>query len=211
MIDEVSMMNYRLLDLLDRFLKELMGNNQYMGGKLVILMHDFRQILPVVPQGNRADIISAAVINSEIWSHFVPLKLRQNLRVQKMLQQNASPEQVQKLQEYSRWLLDMGDGKLPSAVPNVPGIIEIPSQMVCKTPKEMEDKVFNNFLHNYNDPEYLKTRAGEMIVSHSIDSCVEDSDVATFDAEILNKINASGIPPHRLALKVGACIITKTD
>jgi len=126
----------------------------------------------------------------------------------------------------------MGDGKLPSAVPNVPGIIEIPSQMVCKTPKEMEDKVFNNFLHNYNDPEYLKTRAimsstndviqqknfemverlpGEMIVSHSIDSCVEDSDVATFDAEILNKINASGIPPHRLALKVGACIITKTD
>ena len=26
-----------------------------MGGKLVILMHDFQQILPVVPQGRRAD------------------------------------------------------------------------------------------------------------------------------------------------------------
>ncbi|KAL7522332.1 hypothetical protein ACHAWX_007780 [Stephanocyclus meneghinianus] len=46
-----------------------------------------------------------------------------------------------------------------------------------------------------------------MIISTSIDTCVEDSDVATFDAEILNKINASGIPPHRIALKVGACII----
>jgi hypothetical protein len=159
MIDEVSMMNYRLLDLLDRFLKELMGNTNFMGGKLVILMHDFRQILPVVPQGSRADIISAAVINSEIWSQVVPLKLRENMRVQKMLQQNTSPEQLRKLQEYSRWLLDMGDGKLPSAVPNVQGIIEIPSQMVCNTHRELEDKVFDNFLHNYNNPEYLLTRA----------------------------------------------------
>ena len=43
------MMSHRLLDLLDRFLKELQNNNTTMGGKLVLLMHDFRQILPVVP------------------------------------------------------------------------------------------------------------------------------------------------------------------
>ena len=49
MIDEVSMMHYYLLDMLDRFLKELMQSNEFMGGKLILLMHDFRQILPVVP------------------------------------------------------------------------------------------------------------------------------------------------------------------
>ena len=48
---------------------------------------------------------------------------------------------------------------------------------------------------------------GEMLLSKSIDSCVEDDDVAKYDSDYLNKINASGIPPHRLALKVGACII----
>ena len=84
-IDEVSILNFKLLDLLDRFLRELMGNNEYMGGKLVILMHDFRQILPVVPQGRRADIMAAAVINSKIWTQFKPLCLRQNMRVCRML------------------------------------------------------------------------------------------------------------------------------
>ena len=53
----------------------------------------------------------------------------------------------------------------------------------------------------------VKRLPGEMVISNSIDSCVEDEHVATYDAEVLNRINASGIPPHRLALKPGACII----
>lgn len=194
MIDEVSMMNYKLLDLLDRFLRILMGNDDCMGGKLVVLMHDFRQILPVVSQGRRADIIAAAVTISEIWNQFKPLRLKQNMRVQRFLQTNPSPLRAQKLLDYSNWLLKLGDGKLPSAVQNVPGIIEVPDQMVCKSHRELEDKVYNDFLLNYQDPEYLKTRAimsstndiiqqqnfemverlpGEMVISNSIDSCVE--------------------------------------
>eukprot|EP00956_Cyclotella_meneghiniana_P013331 scaffold19185_cov47-Cyclotella_meneghiniana.AAC.4 len=50
MIDEVSMMNYiKLMDMLDRFLKGPMQCDQPMGGKLIVIMHDFWQILPVVP------------------------------------------------------------------------------------------------------------------------------------------------------------------
>ena len=36
---------------------------------------------------------------------------------------------------------------------------------------------------------------------------VEDDHVATYDSEVLNRINASDIPPNRLALKPDACII----
>ena len=46
-----------------------------------------------------------------------------------------------------------------------------------------------------------------MVISTSMDSCVEPDDMARYDTDFLNKINASGISPHRLALKVGACII----
>jgi ATP-dependent DNA helicase PIF1 len=228
MIDEVLMMNYKLLDLLDRFLRVLMGNDKDMGGKLVVLMHDFRQILPVVPQGRRADIIAAAVTSSGLWNQFTALKLRTNMRVHRFIQSNQSAEKAQRLQDYSNWLLDLGDGKIPSAVPNLSGLIQVPDQMVCKSERELEDKVYNDFLLNHQDPEYLRTRAimsstndiiqqknfemverlpGEMVISESIDSCLEDNDIATYDAEVLNKINASGIPPHRLALKPGACII----
>jgi ATP-dependent DNA helicase PIF1 len=150
------------------------------------------------------------------------------MRVHRFLQSNQSAEKAQRLQDYSNWLLDLGDGKIPSAVPNLSGLIQVPDQMVCKSERELEDKVYNDFLLNHQDPEYLRTRAimsstndiiqqknfemverlpGEMVISESIDSCLEDNDIATYDAEVLNKINASGIPPHRLALKPGACII----
>ena len=98
--------------------------------------------------------------------------------------------------------------------------------MICTTQHQLEEKVFDNFLLNYLNLQYVQTRAimsstndiiqqrnfeivermpGEMIVSHSIDTCVEEENVATYDAEVLNKINASGIAPHHLALKPGAC------
>ena len=41
----------------------------------------------------------------------------------------------------------------------------------------------------------------------SRDSCIESDDHCIYDPEHLNRINVSGIPPHRLALKKGACII----
>ena len=53
----------------------------------------------------------------------------------------------------------------------------------------------------------VKRLSGEMVISNSIASCVKDEDVAIYDAEVLSKINASGIPLHNLALKPGACII----
>ena len=46
-----------------------------------------------------------------------------------------------------------------------------------------------------------------MVIRISIDSCVEEEHDTISEAEGLNKINASGIPPHRLASKPGACII----
>jgi hypothetical protein len=48
-VDEVSMMSWKQLLLLNRLLQHLMNNNLAMGGKFVVLMHDFRQLLPVVP------------------------------------------------------------------------------------------------------------------------------------------------------------------
>ena len=59
MIDEVSVMSFDLLDLLDRFLHVLMERDECMGGKLI---NDFRQTLPVVPGGNRAAIVSTTII-----------------------------------------------------------------------------------------------------------------------------------------------------
>jgi len=39
------------LEALDQYLKELMDNTHIFGGKLVINAGDFRQTLPVIPNG----------------------------------------------------------------------------------------------------------------------------------------------------------------
>jgi hypothetical protein len=80
------MIHYKFLDLLDQFLMVLMDNDvMYMGGKLVIMMHDFWQILSVTLQGRHTDIVSAAVTSSEIYDQFTQLHLRWNIRVQRFL------------------------------------------------------------------------------------------------------------------------------
>ena len=100
--------------------------------------------------------------------------------------------------------------------------------MVCRTQQELESKVYDNLMTNYDNASYLNRRAimsttndiiqsrnfeiiqrlpGELVVSKSRDECIEDKDKTMYPVDYLNKISVSGIPPHRLALKKGACII----
>lgn len=222
-IDEVSMMHANLLDMLDNFLKILMETDKIMGGKLVVLMHDFRQILPVVPGGRKVHILNAAVFNAQCWHQFTELHLNTNMRVEKLVAKH--PERSEELRRHAQWLLALGNGTLPTRHQN---LIEIPKQMVVNSIHELEEKVYDNFEDNYLNPDYLFRRAimsstndviqernfqmisklpGDLIISESHDECVEDKDKTTYEAEYLNRINTSGIPPHRLALKKGACII----
>ena len=64
------MMSYKLLDCLNRFLKTLMNSNTPIGSKLIVLMGDFRQILPVVIGSNPEDIVRNTVKCSELWNDF---------------------------------------------------------------------------------------------------------------------------------------------
>lgn len=222
-VDEVSMMHVDLLNMMDRWLRPLMKTDELMGGKLVVLMHDFKQILPVVPGGKKVHILNASVFNSVVWKDITKLHLTNNMRVQKLI--DAYPERERELRAHAQWLLDLGNGTLPCVYQNV---IELPQQMICTTMEELESKVYNDLEANYTNPNYLYKRAimsttndiiqtrnfniiqrlpGELVVSESIDECVEDKHKTVYQVEYINKINVSGIPPHRLALKKGACII----
>ena len=46
-----------------------------------------------------------------------------------------------------------------------------------------------------------------MKISYNRDTCVDGDENVMHDPEILNRINESVVPPHRLHLKVGAMII----
>ena len=81
-----------------------------MGGKIVLLIHDFWQILPVIPCGKRENIVAASIKNIKIWVYVIHLALKQNMRIEKLMHDNLSQEQCQRLQQISNWLLNIGNG-----------------------------------------------------------------------------------------------------
>jgi hypothetical protein len=54
--DEVAMTKRQAVETLDRTLQDIMGSNQPFGGKVMLFGGDFRQVLPVVVRGTRAQI-----------------------------------------------------------------------------------------------------------------------------------------------------------
>lgn len=225
-VDEVSMMKGNQLQVLDRLLRIIMSTDKPMGGKLVVLLHDFRQLLPVVPGGTRAHIICESVINSHIWDNFTTFYLKTNMRVINS-RKTDDPAKANKLDEYAKWLLSIGDGTIEPALQRT-DIVEIKPSMWAEDLEDLNKKVYNEFSTNYNDPSYLKDRAimsctndviqkcneeiinkipGEALVCESVHSFLDDDDYLYHDTGPLTRINSSGLAPHKLVLKVGACII----
>ena len=57
-----------------------MGCNQPFGGKVMLFRGDFRQVLPVVAQGTRAQITDATLLKSYIWGNVRRIRLTHNMR-----------------------------------------------------------------------------------------------------------------------------------
>ncbi|KAJ7092218.1 PIF1-like helicase-domain-containing protein, partial [Mycena epipterygia] len=65
-----------VLACIDEFLRRLMGNNLPFGGKVLILLGDFRQTCPVIRRGTRAQVVDASVKFSPLFQHFTVLRLK---------------------------------------------------------------------------------------------------------------------------------------
>ncbi|CAH2108543.1 unnamed protein product [Euphydryas editha] len=62
--DECTMAHKKGIEALNRLLQDIRGCERIMGGVIVLLAGDFRQTLPVVPRGTRADEIKACIKSS---------------------------------------------------------------------------------------------------------------------------------------------------
>ena len=82
--DEAPMLHRHAFEAVDRLLRDLSKmERDVFGRKCVVLGGDFRQLLPVVKYGGRADIVNASLCFSQLWSHpaLRILHLRVNQRV----------------------------------------------------------------------------------------------------------------------------------
>lgn len=216
--DESTMAHKGGFEALCRALQDIKSNNSVMGGVTVLLAGDFRQTLPVVPRGTRADEVEACLKSSYLWNHTHKLFLRKNMRVHLRGDDTAA--------EFSKILLTIGDGKYP----NIQGLIKIPASLgtVVNTLSDLTQKIYPEIANiNMKSNEWLCERAiltpkndRAAIINNSllnsfdspemeylsIDSVKKD-DVVNYPVEFLNSLNPPGFPPHKLILKIGTPVM----
>jgi hypothetical protein len=95
--DEVAMTRRQAVKTLDRLLREITGFDLPFGVKIIVFGGDFRQVLPVVPRGTRAQICDAPLLRFYVWNDIKIIQLKQNMRALNDVW-------------FSQFLLRIGDG-----------------------------------------------------------------------------------------------------
>jgi len=202
------------------------------GGKVVVFGGDFRQILPVIPKGTRPEVVHSTINSSPIWDYCEVLTLTKNMR----LLNGASDVDISERKSFSDWVLAIGDGTVGQSN-DVDISTTIPSDLLISSNGDpiasIVQSTYPNVIDSLNDISYFQDRAilapkntiveqineymldlipGEEKVYLSYDSTVsQDKDGNAIDdihtPEFLNTIVASGIPNHKLRLKVGVPVM----
>ncbi len=206
------MASLRALNTVDHILKRLMNNDLPFGGKAFILGGDFRQVAPVVSHASKTKIIENCIKSGKIWDSFSIIKLNTNMR--------ADPNE----KAFAEYILKLGEGKIP--IEYGEDIIEIPKQCVVtgcliqelygQSPTEETIKNVcilcpkNDHATSLNEKIQSNIIKGETTEYISIDSialCDDKEEIDNFPLEFLNSLNPSGMPPHKLLLKVGSVVM----
>ena len=212
--DEAPMAPCYALDAVDILLRDIMNINEPFGRKTIILGGDFRQVLPVIRFANRSDLIAASLKSSNLWSHFKIIRLNQNMR--------TGPGE----EEFSKWLMKLGNGEIASTENDE---IELPISCILGNNSNLVDAIFGQNISVENisnlcnriilcpknehcllvNEEVLQRLPGTEKLYTSIDDmeCDEGDEISNYPTEFLNSLTPSGMPPHKLRLKIGAIVM----
>ncbi|CAN7058013.1 unnamed protein product, partial [Brassica oleracea var. botrytis] len=234
--DEAPMMGKHCFEVLDRSLSDIVGKhaNQPFGGKVIFFGGDFRQVLPVINGAGRAEIVLASLNSSYLWEHCKVLKLTKNMR---LLSDGLSPEEAADLRDFSDWILKIGDGKLAEPNDGEAEIDIPPEILISDSEDPIEaisSAIYGDTasLHEKKEAKFFQERAilcptnkdvnmineymldrldGDQKIYYSADS-IDPRDKGLVNNEslgpdFLNTIKVSGLPNHRLRLKIGCPVM----
>nr|XP_043631498.1 ATP-dependent DNA helicase PIF1-like [Erigeron canadensis] len=237
--DEAPMTQKYAFEALDKTLKDILGLNKaenkklIFGGLTVLLGGDFRQILPVIPKGQRQEIVHSCIKKSILWKHCQLYTLSRSMRVNEY---SPTGELDRSKQQFNKWVLDIGDGVVEAKVKegeDEPTWINIPRRFIIPCSASLIEDIINttfpDFDEKKDDEQYLRERAiltpknsdADEINKHMFEKLnrpaqtYKSSDEVyrastetleqeeMYPIEFLNSLNFPGMPPHELTLKEG--------
>ncbi|XP_046452737.1 uncharacterized protein LOC124200510 [Daphnia pulex] len=148
--DEATVMTNHALNAIKHVTEKMTKNNKPFGNKVLLLGEDFRQCLPVVKHGNRVKVVEATIKNCESWSTFRHIRLTENMRT------------TAGSQEYANWLIELGNGTLPTTGNLSSNVVEIPPYFLITeenaesfTGDDQDPRISALIHHVFGDPKHL--------------------------------------------------------
>jgi hypothetical protein len=190
--DECSMVHVHAANCVDRSLQDWMNNQSLFGGKVVIFMGDFQQLLPVV-RGGSGDFCT--IMAADWWRHVGIIEFTRNFRSD--------------VSEYCEVLRSAGNGELET--------VAVPESCICDNLDDFCDVVLGDGSDSHRhvvcltlqDAAYvnhcvISKMSGELVMSAAADVKVNCKDPDLYSEEFLQSLHLPRVPPAELPLRVGA-------
>ena len=222
--DEAPMQHKHNMEAVDRTLRDILNEpEKVFGGLTFVFGGDFKQILPVIIRGGKAQTIGASLRKSRLWGHLIVLHLHQNMRLNTAIEAEAN---------FAKWQLELGQGKHTDK----DLVILLPEHLKCRenTVGSLIESIYPGIGSGHHSSDYFAERTilsglnsevdsinqellrkfpGQAHIFYSAD-CIpsteqtgEDDPMLNYPPEYLNEINCSGLPLAKLELKVGCPIM----
>jgi hypothetical protein len=145
-IDEVSMGHKHVYEAIDRTLRELNNVDKPLGNIIVVFAGNWRQCLPIIPNGSEGQIVDPCLKFSYLWKYVKVFNLKENMRIRLSDSKEAK--------QFSDFLLSIGDGTIGD-------LITMPVSLMTETDKTQEliDFVFPTIERNFENRQWLSERA----------------------------------------------------
>ncbi|XP_024965776.1 uncharacterized protein LOC112505973 [Cynara cardunculus var. scolymus] len=191
--------------------------------KIVKANHLVDSQLLVIPRGNRADIVNAALNSSYLWPLFKVYKLNEN----KHLQCNTlSPTDIINLKVFDSWMLQIESGTSYDDVTNE--LLKFPAgifpETIGNSVESVVEMIYPSLLENCNSISYITERAiltpkndmvqelttfimdmlpeegktylsSDTVCKGSVQTNDED---LLYPTELLNNLQFNGVPNHEI-------------
>ena len=210
-IDEATLLHRKVYEALDFTFRDIMENDLDFGGKVIIMAGDFKQCLPVIPNGSRGQIIRSTLQRTTFWERVLLFSLTQSMRLD-----------VDTPETWHRQMDELGNGRTnPVCFRDFDG-----PQTEFPEKSDLIESVFPNFrnalstsftqrailatlnetVDEYNEYVVLNS-PGVVITLKSVDSALSNSEGARYPVEFLNTLDPGCLPPHKLNIKTGVPLI----
>ncbi|XP_024007709.1 uncharacterized protein LOC112083869 [Eutrema salsugineum] len=176
--DEALMMSKDCFETLDRTMHDILEVDKPFGDMVIVLGGDFRQILPVIPNAGKTEILMATLNSSHLWYKCRVLRLTQNMR---LIAGDSSRAMLERA-AFTKWILDIGD-RMINDDGSGESEIDIPDDLLikeCEDPIKTIVKEIYGIVFPKTDPKFFQDCA---ILSPRND------DVETINDYMLSKLS----------------------